>query len=250
MKLLFYRFRKIVLAVFCLSFVFQSTVLFSQIEDNDATYQGWVDYNATYHASKKFKVFGDVGFRVISPNYFSRYYIRPAVRFVTSVGKKPGKYITINYNLGAGLFVTNSVDTSNLIELRPFQGIDVKWPNFKWLSINHYLRMEERFRAFNSIWEFELRLRYMLAANFHWRKENRDILNNFYIPVQVELFWDMLETETRDNLIRFMTGVGYTFNVKWKLEFNFIYQRSRIVVDDTFETNDLIFRFRLYHTIF
>lgn len=250
MKLSSKKIRTFLCTIICVSFILQSTALFSQIEDENITYQGWIDYNSTYHVNKKFKVFGDVGFRKISPNYWSRYYIRPAVRFVTSVGKKPGKQVTINYNLGLGFFFTNSVDTSNLIELRPFQGADVKWPNFKWLSINHYVRLEERFREFNRIWDVDLRLRYMLAANFHWRKENRDILNNFYIPFQVELFWHMLESDKQDNLLRLIAGVGYTFNVKWKLEFNFIYQRSRIMVDDIFETNDLIFRFRLYHTIF
>lgn len=224
--------------------------LFSQIEDEDVTYQGWIDYNAIYHVSKKFKVYGDVGFRKISPNYWTRYYIRPAVRIVTSVGKKPGKYITITYNFGVGTFFTNSVDTSNLIEIRPFQGIDVQWPNFKWLTINHYVRLEEQFISFNNNWEFDMRLRYMLSGDFHWRNENWDKLNNIYIPVQIELFWNILNSNQTDNLLRLASGAGYTFNLKWKLEFNMIFQRSRLIVDDTYETSDIIFRLRVFHTIF
>ena len=203
--------RIIIYSFICALFFTHTSTLFSQIEDENVTYKGWIDYNAIYHVSKKLKVYGDVGFRKISPNYWTRYYIRPAARIVTSVGKRPGKYVTITYNFGVGTFFTNSVDTSNLIELRPFQGVDIQWPNFRWLSINHYVRLEEQFFSFNNNWDFDLRLRYMLAGEFHWLNKNRDKLNNIYIPVQIELFWNMLDSDQLDNQIRFISGAGYTF---------------------------------------
>ena len=234
----------------CSLFCICGSNLSAQIEDEELTYQLWLDYNAKYHVSRKVKVYGDVGYRRISPNIWTRYYIRPAVSYFHSLPLKSGKHIIITYHLGLGTFFTNTTDTSNLLEIRPFQGVDIQWPTFKHLQINHYVRIEEQFYFENDNRGFNLRLRYMFSGIFHWKNENWNTLNNFYLPFHIEFFWNLLNDSPASDLIRITPGIGYTFNLKWKLEFSTSYQRTKINIEDNVETNDIVFRLRVFHNIF
>jgi len=89
-------------------------------------YQGWLDYNAIYHVSREFKIYGDVGYRRISPDIWTRYYIRPAVSYFHSLPTKRGKHITLTYHFGIGTFFTNYTNIPNHLEIRPFQGVDLQ----------------------------------------------------------------------------------------------------------------------------
>ena len=242
--------RIIIFTALCTFFLIHSSRLYAQIEDEELTYQFWFDYNAKYHVSRKFKVYGDVGYRKISPNIWTRYYIRPAVSYFHSIPLKSGKHIIITYHLGLGTFFTNTTDTSNLLYIRPFQGVNVQWPTFKRLEINHYVRLEELFDYANNNWHFGLRVRYMFSGIFHWKNENWNTFNNFYLPFNIEFFWNLLNASPASDLIRITPGIGYTFNLKWKLEFSTAYQRTKITVEDNVETNDIVFRLRVFHNIF
>jgi len=242
--------RVIIFTFFFTLFLINSSRLLSQIEDENVSYQAWLDYNAKCHISKKFKIYGDVGYRKISPNIWTRYYIRPAVSYLQSIPLKSGKYLLLTYHAGLGTFFTNSTDTSNNTEIRPFQGVDVQWPTFKRLRINHYVRLEEQFYFANNSQSFDLRLRYMFSGIFHWNKENWNVMNNFYLPFHIELFWNLLNSSNTSNLIRITPGIGYTFNLKWKMEFSTSYHRNQIEITDAIETNNIVFRFRVYHNIF
>lgn len=54
----------------------RSTAQFDQFEDVDVDKQVWIDYNFNYHKSDKFNIYGDTGFRIVSPHNWTRYYIR------------------------------------------------------------------------------------------------------------------------------------------------------------------------------
>ena len=242
--------RIIIFTSLCAFLLTLSSRLYAQIEDEELTYQFWFDYNAKYHVSRKFKVYGDVGYRKISPNIWTRYYIRPAVSYFHSIPLKSGKHIIITYHLGLGAFFTNTTDTSDILLIMPFQGINIQWPTFKRLQLNHYIRLEEQFIHANNNWYFGLRLRYMFSGIFHWKKENWNTLNNFYLPFNIEFFWNLLNDSPATDLIRISPGIGYTFNLKWKLEFSTSYQRTKFFSDDNIETNDIVFRLRVFHNIF
>lgn len=242
--------KNIILCVgLCYLICFSFVDLTAQVEDEDVNYQGWLDYNATYHHSSKFKVYGDVGGRNISPNIWKKYYIRSAISYFQSWQTKRGKRITLTYHFGLGTFFTNYTSIPNHLEIRPFQGINLQWPTFKRLQINHYVRLEEQFEYFNDTWDFGLRARYMLSGIFHWNREAWNTFNNFYLPFNIEFFWNITSASLSNDLIRITPGLGYTFNLKWKVEFSTIYQRTRIDVNNSFETNDIIFRLRLFHNI-
>ncbi len=241
--------RIIIFTSLCALFLIHSSNLHAQIEDEEITRQLWLDYNAKYHVSREFKIYGDAGYRRISPDIWTRYYIRPAISYLQRLQTKSGKYISITYHFGIGAFFTNYTNISNNLEVRPFQGVDLQWPTFKQLQINHYVRLEEQFEYMNNDWVFGLRGRYMISGVYHWSKEDWNKLNNFYLPFHTEFFWNITSTNLNNDLIRITPGLGYTFNLKWKMEFSISYHRTRITIDDNFETNDIVFRIRIFQNI-
>ncbi len=53
-----------------------------------------------------------------------------------------------------------------------------------------------------------------------------------------------------NDLIRITAGLGYNFSINWKTEFSASYHRIRNTLNDVFETNDIVFRFRVFQNIF
>ncbi len=124
--------------------------------------QIWLDYNPRFIWPSAFEVYGDIGVRTeLSSTGWTRFVVRPGVR--GPVGR---------FRLGGGLgtFYTWNEASPNRLELRPFQGINWTWPN-KRISLDHYVRLEERFGFQTTDWEFDfsMRARYRLQTEFRWR---------------------------------------------------------------------------------
>jgi len=133
---------------------------------NNVTKQGWLDYNPSFFIiSPSLQAYGDVGVRKEMGEFnWWRIVVRPGVK----------------YSMGAGFFLTGGVGSfltiNNVIadrwEIRPFQGVSTQWPRGD-LSLDHYLRLEERF-DFNTVdWSshISLRSRYKLALSFKWGQD-------------------------------------------------------------------------------
>ena len=228
----------------------QSAAQFDQFEDGDVDKQAWIDYNFNYHKTDKFTIYGDTGFRIISPYIWTRYYIRPAVSYTPNPLFKKGDKLRTTYHFGIGTFFTNYVDIPNHLEIRPFQGIDLQWPNFKHISFTHYVRFEQQIESFDGKWDFGLRARYMLSGTITWGNNDENIINSFFIPFHVELFRNIDNTNSFNDVIRLNAGLGYHFNSNWRSELSISYHQRKFEEADNFETNDIVFRLRIYYTIF
>ena len=128
---------------------------------DDVSPQIWFDYNPSHRLSPKVDLFGDVGIRWEMENDgWLRLVLRPSVR--VPVGR-------IRLAAGVGNFVTFNRDMANRWEIRPFQGASVFWPDGRF-SVEHYLRLEERFDFNTTTWNSlnSLRLRYMLRTSYRW----------------------------------------------------------------------------------
>jgi hypothetical protein len=227
--------------------------VYSQVEDESVNKQGWVDYNISYGGVKNsINYYGDTGYRIISPDLWTRYYIRPAVSYTRSPLTEPGKKTTEVYHLGIGVFFTNNTDYPNSMEIRPFQGYNIQWPVFSRLRISHYVRIEERFEYHygDNSWDFGFRARYQLSGVLTWGTTFLKSMEGLYFPFHVEFFINFNPTTQFNDLIRVTPGLGYTFSPEWKAEFSVSYHRLRNTLTDVFETNDIVFRFRVFQTIF
>jgi len=230
-----------------------TTQLFAQldegIEDELVDYQYWIDYNVNINIKNNFSLYGDTGFRIISPYIWTRYYIRPAVRYTHKLKAKSKKALEIIYHFGIGTFFTNYNDIPNHLEIRPFRGVQLRWPNFKYISFSHYARLEQQIDYFNNNWDFGLRARYMLAGTFEFYKTRDNFIDQIYIPFSVELFWNLDKSQAFNDVVRITPGIGYIANPKWRFELSLSYHRRKFELEDEFNTNDIVFRLRVFQNL-
>lgn len=216
----FYQIKQFILSLLLL--LICPAMALAQVEDEEVNKQGWVDYNLTINDTSMFSYYGDAGYRIISPDIWTRYYIRPAVSYTRSPFTVPGKKITEVYHAGIGLFYTNNRNIPDNMEIRFFQGYNIQWPVFSRLRISHYFRLEERFEHLydNNSWDFGFRGRYMLAGVLTWGETYFKRLEGFYLPFHVEFFLNFDQTTQFNDLIRVTPGVGYNFSLEWNMEFS------------------------------
>jgi hypothetical protein len=212
--------------------------------DNDATEQLWLDYHRHFYVNPTWEYFGDGGFRT-DPGAWQKLYWRPSLR-------RHGTQQVIEGRGGLGFFYTYNDTTNNQLEIRPWVGAFVKWPRLGPMTITNYFRLEARFQGdTDGTWDEALRFRYKLGTKLPLKHGVQ--LKYFYVPVSAEWFVDV--GPSLDNVFaedwRFDAGLGHIFGDRMVGEFHFIVQRSRSGLDQTFETNDFIFRFtvkRLWST--
>jgi len=124
----------------------------------------WLDFYPHLHINDKFQFYADIGFRVLLTNdKWARVYGRPSLLYHLDS--------TFVLHGGLGAFIEVSKVVSNRFELRPWRGVQIKWPNFKRLKFNHLVRLEERFNFLlqDEVFESELRLRARVGGVEEWR---------------------------------------------------------------------------------
>jgi hypothetical protein len=220
-------------------------------EENVVTHQFWVDYNSAYRLTERWDLYGDIGFRTISPHKWNRYIIRPAVRY--QVPKLIFKNLKLReeFHAGVGFFFTDNMDAPNRLEIRPFQGIRIDWPDRTRIRFRHYVRLEERFDLNTSDWvnTFGLRLRYLAELTIKLQGDLIAFNKGVYLPISVELFWNLIGAKQFNDHLRLVPGIGYEFSKKWKAEFNLGYHYVRNTVEEDFATNDIVYRLRVRYRI-
>ena len=94
------------------------------------------------------------------------------------------------FHAGIGFFYTINIDDTNRLEIRPYQGYKLRWPNFSMLNVQNYVRLEERFEFTGNGGgeKFGLRLRYLLQVTLHCKNCDNSFLKPFYFPLSAEFF--------------------------------------------------------------
>ena len=194
-------------------------------------------------------VYGDVGVRTMIPHEWNRVIIRPSILYKIPKLFLKNLYYSAEVHAGLGLFYTNNLSNSNRFEIRPFQGFSLAWPNRPYIRIKHYLRLEERFDMETSSWEntFGLRFRYQADLRLKFKGNFIKFNKNLYLPISVELFWNLIGTKQFNDTVRIIPGIGYVFSNVWSGELQLGYHYTRNTVEDVFATNDLVLRIRVYH---
>ena len=224
--------------------------IFGQIETEEpVTKQFWIDFNPSYPISEKVELYGSIGVRTIDPNVWNRFLVTPSVKY-----KRPKlilKKLQYKEELhgGIGFFYTANRHLADKLEIRPFQAYSLTWPNRDRIAIKHYLKLEERFELNTSNWvnTFGLRLRYTASITLRFQGDLWQYGKGFYIPVSVELFWNIKETIQFNDVVRLTAGIGYEINPSWKTAFSVGYDYTRNTIGEGFHTNNILFRFRVYY---
>jgi hypothetical protein len=211
----------------------------------ETDFQTWTDFTTLYHINDKWIYNGDYGIRgLVSDVNWTQAYIHPAV--IYRVRAK------LRFRGGVRFIFSEEADQSNTFEIRPWQGIRILWPDFDFMIIDHYFRIEERLTWETQSGGFDgnIRLRYRLegrTANYTFRKINQ----TFYFLASFEIFANAGKAieETFVNRNRLVLGIGYLISKKFFTELHYIRQGSRAGSEDGFRTAEHILRIRLKFNI-
>ena len=215
-----------------------------QTVDKRTDFQTWTDLTLTYNKSNKFSFGGDMGTRgIISHKNWNQFYVRPTVHYkFSSLFKVSG---------GVGSFNTFNRNLDNSYEFRIFQDFQFAWPNLGWINFNHRFRFEERFFFYeNTENVFSMRGRYLVGlktTNFKFIGKDK----NYYLNTMWEAFVPLGEsaTELFINNQRWYMAMGYHLTKTWQFELHYIFQKSRLIAEDGFKSQESILRLRIFHTL-
>ena len=211
--------------------------------------QYWLDYNHPTFLSETQSIRTEIAFRTIDPHVFNRFQAISTVTFKN--GKKAHKFWNLfnSYQLGGGAIYTQNTSATDNFELRMIQGFRVIIPTIKLITLNNYVRLEERFQnQFNKQgWQSGYRLRYQLSTNISLASHYLKFTQGFYFPIKAELFFNLKKTNRFNDLVRISPGVGYKLKNNWRYELFVIFNRTRNTTETSNTTSDFIVRLRIYN---
>lgn len=237
-----------IVTIFWVSALWLATCLSGQAQDEVAVDQQlWLEYLVDYDLSKKIELYADASYRTVffkDLNNSHRIMARPSMKWAVSQ--------KVDVRGGIGIFYTSLNDSTQALELRPWQGVSVRWPVIGKQRFSHFFRLEERLTYRLEPWSQanSVRLRYQLSTRIDFGRGK--VVKYFYMPLAMEFFFVPAGEKTFDlsrNDARFTVGLGYVVNYRLALEGRFVLQRSRLSAGN-FGVTDQIFRIMLRHSLF
>ena len=206
--------------------------------------QVWLDFFPNFYISGNLQFYGDIGFRaLVTDVQWIRIHGRPSVRYHLNN--------TFVAHGGLGMFLELNKEQGTRFEIRPWQGIQVKWPNFRRLRFSQMLRVEERINHLFQTDEtqFELRFRYRLGGTFQF--DEMRSAQSLFVPFSIEWFLPITTSvdEVFSNRTRINVGVG--LNASPILQFRLIttWQGSRSGRGDEFRQADWVLRLQARYSL-
>lgn len=242
-------FKSLLLTIFLFSVSNMNSQSTSDETINDT--QIWLDFNGKYNFDERTSLSGFGGYRTTNPHFYDKFMVVPTYNIIHTKSpefmnlKKP---LIHSFHLGTGLYYTMNSDAEDNFEFRLMQGLAFFLPSSKIIPIKHYIRLEERFqKTFNgSNWNTAFRIRYKLSTVIEWKKRLFSFNKGMYIPMSLEVFFNLSEANQFNDVIRISPGLGYKLNNQWKAEFYISYHYTLKTTADDNSSNDLVFRLRIY----
>lgn len=206
----------------------------------ETPYETWLDYNVAWQARENVRIFGDVGIRRNSedPRWW-KYVLRPNVAYDAG-----GWQVAA----GIGNFYNDLAGALHVYELRPWQGLQLRWPSSR-VRLGHLFRLEERFffdtDDGNSIFRF--RFRYQLSTRFTWSASETGRGWNSPLSIEVFLQLDDDAEERIGQQLRLTGGVERVFGPQWRLRVDLLWQKTARLLD-LYSDNELYLRFRVFQS--
>lgn len=168
---------------------------------------------------------------------------------------KPTLIYTMNQEIylqaGISFLITDDYD-NKIYEVRPWQGINLFYPRIGQLYINNFVRVEERFFAFD--YEDEnsmgIRARYAIMTRVPLN-HNKIIDHTFYLWPYIEAFIPIYEKGLNPDIerFRFSMGLGYRFNQHVRSELVYMYEKSKDEEYKSFTENNNTIRIILRYSL-
>ncbi|GGZ89451.1 DUF2490 domain-containing protein [Algibacter mikhailovii] len=213
--------------------------------------QLWLDYNFQNDLGDFKTLNSFVGYRSITPNIYNNFLVvstynianQNSVKFL-----KREKPFFNSYHFGARANYIANKNKKDDFEFRLMQGIKFYLPFIKDVPLMNYIRLEERFqKTFDtSGWDIGFRFRYKISTVLDLDKHLFNFTTGFYIPMNVEFFFNLKKVDRFNDVIRISPGIGYKLNEDWKFEFYVSYQNTQNTSQTENTSNDFVFRLRIF----
>lgn len=209
---------------------------------SDPNFQIWTDFNPRIRLSERFKIVGDIGYRIEPESSAQSFLIRGAARY------SPNQILS--FDLGLAEFITWNTKFFNSSEFRTFQFLFVNWPSLGKFKFQHRFGLEQRIFRFNDLRDnqFVHRARYRLGL----RSPDFRLFGSsipFYIKANAELLRDLNDEDVSVliNGDRFMVGIGSLLSEKLRTELQFQVMALNDPVIQKFIRNIDLIRVRVYY---
>jgi long-subunit fatty acid transport protein len=212
----------------------------NSVDDFTINQQLWLDFTAHIYVNDKLEFFGDTGYRsILASDVFKLIYVRPSAGYrLNDIWELEG---------GLGIFYAFNKLATNTLEIRPWQGILIKWPRVRRLRFNNFVRLEERIFFKTKDWSssFDLRLRFKVSGHYNLCRECADTY--WFILFYGELFAPINDDlpEVFRNQGRVGAGIGYKFSKNWRFDFLFNWQSSIAGPNDQLQVSDYVYRLQV-----
>jgi hypothetical protein len=168
---------------------------------------------------------------------------------------RPTLVYTMNdliYFQGGIQFLFTDEGEFNVLEIRPWQGMNIFFPRIRNIYFNHFLRIEERFFYQNN-GEKEassLRGRYAILTLIPLNHATLSPKTVYLLPY-VEFLGDLLGRNVKRYIAssRYSLGAGYQFNDHFRFETIYMMERSRDTGEENFVISDHVVRLVLRYQV-
>jgi hypothetical protein len=140
---------------------------------------------------------------------------------------------------------------NDAIELRPWVGAQLQWPNFGRFGFLHYLRFEQRFRHTMGVeeWDNDFRIRYRLMTNVPLNHKSMTD-KTIYAQLAYEFYSNTFDVDIRfafADIHRVDGGFGYWQNFSNRYELNLIAFHSRESSKESYALSSLVLFLKYRH---
>ena len=119
------------------------------------------------------------------------------------------------------------------------------------MDLRHNVELGQRFQwgVGDLNYSFGLRLSYEATIVFKFKGDLWNVGKGFFLSASAKLWWNLISTTILNDVVRITPGIGYQINPEWKTAFYIGYNYTRNLSSEKFETNNIIYRLRVYYTI-
>ena len=199
--------------------------------------QVWADYFLYYSINTKYRIYSQVGYKnLITNGNWQQFMLRTSFNYT----------LNNTFVIHSGLLssYTCSDEDFSVVELRPWQGMMVCWPEISRINFQHFGRIEERlFFLDTENRPFTFRLRIQTGARIPLNKPELED-KTWYIYPYYEFFTGLHAGEVNftTHVSRYNFSLGYRFNKRWTAELVCMQNRARNTWHEDFEFRDYVFR--------
>ena len=203
---------------------------------DDTSEELWVDYNPGGKLSENTRLSLDAGLRKqLEDQGYLRLVLTPAVDY---------RVKWVKLAAGVANYVTFNQVIDDRWEIRPYQSASYVWPNNRF-SLDHRVRLEERFDINTDTWESKNSLRGRYRLRLRYRLEKHERVQFWSLIANGEVFYTFAGTQGQSQeKTRAGLGVERTFKSGRRFRFEVVWQRQGHFYSNDKTTDTIYFRFR------